>query len=53
MIKPMWYNDYEQDIDYCDLYDNFICKEIMIRKKATVLDLRWLKWKELQRDNQK
>lgn len=39
----------EQKIDYCGLCKNFPCDEIMTREKATVLDLRWLKWKRLQR----
>ena len=49
----IWYNDYEQNIDYCGLCQNFQCKGIMIRKKATVLDVRWLEWEKLQRDNEK
>ena len=39
----------EQKIDYCGLCKNFPCDEIITREKATVLDLRWLKWKRLQR----
>jgi len=38
-------------IDYCGLCEKFPCNEIMTREKATVLDLRWLEWKRLQRDN--
>lgn len=37
-------------IDYCGLCEDFPCNEIMTREKATVLDLRWLKWKKQQKD---
>mgnify|MGYP000870742893 CR=1 FL=1 len=39
-----------QKIDYCGLCGKCPCDEIMTKEKATVLDLRWLKWKRLQKD---
>jgi hypothetical protein len=42
----------DQKINYCGLCKSFPCDQIMTREKATVLDLRWLKWKRLQRDSE-
>lgn len=39
-----------QKLDFCGQCCNFPCEEIMTREKATVLDLRWLKWKASQRE---
>lgn len=35
----------QQEVEFCGLCNQFPCKEIMTREKATVLDTRWLQWK--------
>lgn len=41
----------KQKIEYCGQCTDFPCNEIMTRDKATVLDKKWLEWK--QADKQK
>ncbi len=36
-------------ISFCGHCDRFPCEEVMTREKATVLDVRWLRWKARQR----
>lgn len=40
----------EQELEFCGTCNKFPCKEIMTKDKATVLDTRWLKWRESKRD---
>jgi hypothetical protein len=42
-----------KQIDFCGLCEEFPCREILTREKATVLDRRWLLWKAGRRTSQK